>query len=181
MFGSALFDLNVFYVIWLYFQLFRKNFCALFLLFWCWGSAGVYNSCLLWPSLTRWFRASSGILGQAASAADHLEMSNSNTAKCFSAVETLATRYAAIPSRIHVWDHWYARPAEPVTVVPPPPSAPPPVADPELAPPTAPMGAPSGSSGGGFVLPFSVHPSHDCIYLPNACPDSGWPRGGGGT
>ena len=28
------------------------------------------------------------------------------------------------------------------------------------------------------VLPFSVHPSHDCIYHPNACPDSGWPRGG---
>ena len=60
----------------------------------------------------------------------------------------------------------------------PPPSAPPPVSDHEPAAPTAPMGAPSGSSGGGCVLPFSVHPSEDCNYHPNACPDSGWPRGG---
>ena len=106
-------------------------------------------------------------------------MSNSNTAKFFSAMATLATRYAAVPSRIDTSDHWYATPAEPVTVVPSPPSAPPPVPDPEPATPTAPTGAPSGSSGGCFVLPFSVHPSHDCIYHPNACPDSGWPRGGG--
>ena len=28
------------------------------------------------------------------------------------------------------------------------------------------------------VLPFSVQPSLNCIYYPNACPDSGWPRGG---
>ena len=34
------------------------------------------------------------------SVSDHLKMSNSNTAKCFSAVETLATRYAAVASRI---------------------------------------------------------------------------------
>ena len=35
-----------------------------------------------------------------ATVADHLKMSNSNTAKCFSAVESLATRYAAVASRI---------------------------------------------------------------------------------
>ena len=114
----------------------------------------------------------------AASVADHLKMSNSNTAKCCSAVESLTTRYAAVASRIDAWDHWYSTPTEPVTVVLPPPLAPPPVSDPEPAAPTAPMGAPSGSSGGGCVLPFSVHPSHDCIYHRNACPDSGWPRGG---
>ena len=67
-------------------------------------------------------------------------MSNGNTAKCFSAVESLATRYAAVASRIDAWDHWYSTPAEPVTVVPPPPSAPPPVPDPTPAAPTAPMG-----------------------------------------
>ena len=109
---------------------------------------------------------------------DHPIMSNSNTAKCFSAVETLATRYTAVASRIDAWDHWYPTPAEPDTVIPPPPSAPPRVPDPEPAAPTAPMGAPSSPSGGGCVLPFSVHPSRDCIYHPNACPDSGWPRGG---
>ena len=116
-----------------------------------------------------------------ASVSDHLKMSNSNTAKCFSAVETLATRYAAVASRIDAWDHWYSTPAEPDTVVPPPQSAPRAAPDPQLAAPTAPMGAPSGPSGGGCVLPFSVHPSHNCIYHPNACPDSGWPRGGGNT
>ena len=103
-----------------------------------------------------------------ASASDHLKMSHSNTAKCFSAVETLATRYAAVASRIDAWDHWYSTPADPDTVIPPPPSAPPPVPDPEPAAPTAPMGAPSGPSGGGCVLPFSVHPSRDCIYHPNS-------------
>ena len=113
-----------------------------------------------------------------ASVADHLKISNSNTAKCIRAVESLATRYAAVASRIDAWDHWYSTPTEPVTVVLPPPSAPPPVSDPEPAAPMAPMGAPSGPSSGGSVLPFSVHPSHDCIYHPNACPDSGWPRGG---
>ena len=113
-----------------------------------------------------------------ASVADHLKMSNGNTAKCFSAVESLATRYAAVASRIDAWDHWYSTPAEPVTVVLLPPLAPPLVSDPEPAAPTSPMGAPSGSSGGGCVVPFSVHPSHDCIYHQNACPDSGWPRGG---
>ena len=116
-----------------------------------------------------------------ASVSDHLRMSNSDTAKFFSAVETLATRYATVVSRIDAWDHWYSTLAEPDTVVPPPPSAPLPVPDLEPAAPTAPMGAPSGPSGGGCVLPFSVHPSHDCIYHPNACPDSGWPRGRGGT
>ena len=35
-----------------------------------------------------------------ASVADHLKMSNGNPAKCFSAVESLATRYAAGASRI---------------------------------------------------------------------------------
>ena len=114
----------------------------------------------------------------AASVLDHLKMSNSNTAKSFSAVETLATRYAVVASRIVAWDHWYATPAEPDTVIPPPPSVPPPVSVPELAAPMAPMGAPYGSSGAGRVLPFSVHASHDCIYHPNACLDSGWPRGG---
>ena len=112
-----------------------------------------------------------------ASVADHLQMSNSNKAKCFSAVESLATRYAAVACRIDACNHCYSTPAEPATVVLPPPSAPPPVSDPEPAAPTAPMGALSGSSGGGCVLPCSVHPSHDCIYHPNACPDSGWPRG----
>ena len=116
-----------------------------------------------------------------ASVSDHLKMSNSNTAKCFSAVERLPTRYAAAAFRIDVWDHWYSAPAEPDAVVPPPPSAPPPDPDPEPAAPTALMGAPSGLSGGGCVLPFSVHPSHDCVYHPNACPDSGSPRGGGNT
>ena len=116
-----------------------------------------------------------------ASASDHLKMSNSNAAKCFSEVESLATRCAAVASRIDAWDHWYSTPAEPDTVVPPPPSAPPPVPDPDTAAPTAPMGAPFRPSVVGCVLPFSVHPSHDCIYHPNACPDSGWPRGGGGT
>ena len=113
-----------------------------------------------------------------ASVADHLEMSNGNTAKCFSAVESLAARYTAFASRIDAWHHWYSTPAEPVTVVLPQPSVHPPASDPEPAAPTAPMGAPSGSSGGGCLPPFSVHPSHDCIYHPNACPDSGWPRGG---
>ena len=115
-----------------------------------------------------------------ASVSDHLKMSNRNMAKCFSALETLAMRYAAVASRIDAWEHWYSAPAEPITLVMPPPSAPPPFSDPEPAAPTAPMGAPSGSSGGGCVLPFSVHPSHDCIYHRNACTDSGWPRGGGG-
>ena len=113
-----------------------------------------------------------------ASVADRLKTSNGHTAKCFSAVESLATRYAAVASRMDAWDHWYSTPAEPVTVVLPPPSAPPPVSGPEPAAPTAPMGAPSGSSGGGCVLPLSVHPSHDCIYHPNACPVSRWPREG---
>ena len=117
----------------------------------------------------------------AASVSDHLKMSNSNRAKCFSAVETLAARYAAAASRIDAWDPWYTTPAEPDTVIPPPPWAPPAVPDPELAAPTAPMGAPFGSAGGGCVLPLSVQPSHDCIYHPNACPDSGWPKGGRNT
>ena len=113
-----------------------------------------------------------------ASVSDHLKISNSNTAKCFSTVETLAMRYAAVASIIDAWEHWYSTPAEPVTVVLPPPLTPPPVSDPEPAAPTAPMGSQSGPSGGGYVLPFSVHPSHDCIYHPNACPDSGWPSEG---
>ena len=46
-----------------------------------------------------------------ASVSDHLKMSNSNTAKCFSAVETLAPCYAAVASRIDAWDHWYSTPA----------------------------------------------------------------------
>ena len=114
----------------------------------------------------------------AASVSDHLKMSNSNTAKYFTAVEPLATHYAAVASRIDAWDHWYATPAEPNTVVELQRSAPRLVPDPERAAPTAPMGAPSGSSGGGFGPPFSVHPSHDCIYYPNACPDAGWLTGG---
>ena len=110
----------------------------------------------------------------AASVADHLKMSNSNTAKCFSAVDTLATRCATVGSRIDVWDQWYTRPTEPVTLVLPPPSSHPSVPGPEPAAPTAPMGAPSGSCGRGCVLPFSDHPSLDCMYHPNACLDSGW-------
>ena len=39
----------------------------------------------------------------AASVSDNLKMSNSNTAKCFSAVETLATRSAAVASPIDAW------------------------------------------------------------------------------
>ena len=106
-----------------------------------------------------------------ASVSDHFKMSDSNTAKCFSVVETLATRYAAVASRMDAWDHYYFTPAEPDTVIPPLPSTPPPVPDPLLAAPTAPMGAPSGRSGCRSVPPFSVHPSHDCIYHRNACPD----------
>ena len=52
-----------------------------------------------------------------ASVSEHLKMSNSNTAKCFSAVETLATRYAAVASRIDAWAHWYSMPVAPDTVV----------------------------------------------------------------
>ena len=55
--------------------------------------------------------------------ADHLAMSNSSTAKCFSALESLATHYAAVASGINAWDHWYSTPTDPVTVVLPPPSA----------------------------------------------------------
>ena len=73
----------------------------------------------------------------AASLANHLKMSNSNTAKCCSAVETLATRYATIASRTDAWDQRYTTPTEHVTVVPTPPSAPPPVSDPELMGPMA--------------------------------------------
>ena len=113
-----------------------------------------------------------------ASVSDHLKMSNSNMAKCFTAVETLATCYAAVASRVDAWAHWYSTPAESDMVVPPPPSAPPPVPDPEQVAPPAPMGAPSGPSSGGCVLPFSVHPSRDCIYHLHACSDSRWPRWG---
>ena len=119
--------------------------------------------------------------GVAASVADHLQLSNSNTAKRFSAVETLATRYATVASRIHAWDQWYTTPTEPVKLVPPLPSAPPPVPDHKAVAPTAPRGMPSASSGGGGVFSFSDHPSHDCIYHPYACEDSGWPHGGGST
>ena len=59
----------------------------------------------------------------AASVADHLKMSNSNTASCLPAVETLATRYATVASRIDALDQWYTTPT---MVVPPPPSTPPP-------------------------------------------------------
>ena len=38
-----------------------------------------------------------------ASVAGHLKMSNSNTAKCFSAVESLATPYAAVAFRMDAW------------------------------------------------------------------------------
>ena len=55
----------------------------------------------------------------AASVADNLKMTNRSTAKCFSAVETLATRYAAVASRIaplgplvrHACEACYAGPA----------------------------------------------------------------------
>ena len=57
----------------------------------------------------------------AASVADHLKMSKSNTAKCFSAAETLAKHYATIASRIDAWDQRYATATEPITPVPPPP------------------------------------------------------------
>ena len=40
-----------------------------------------------------------------ASVADHLKFSNGNGAKCYSAGESLATRYAAVASRIDAWDH----------------------------------------------------------------------------
>ena len=117
----------------------------------------------------------------AASVSDYLKMSNSNTVKCFSAVEKLARCSAAFASRMDACDHCYARPAEPDTVISPPPSMPPPVPHPELSAHTAPSGAPSGSSGGGCVLPLSVLPSYHCIYHPNTSPESGWPRGGGST
>ena len=54
-----------------------------------------------------------------ASMLDYLKTSNSNTAKCFSAVEMLATCYAAVASRIDACDHWYSRPAEPDTMIHP--------------------------------------------------------------
>ena len=107
-----------------------------------------------------------------ASVLDHVKTSSS-TAECFSSVETIAMPYADVASRIDAWDHSYA--------IPPPPSAPPPVPDPEPAAPTAPIGGPSGSPSGGCVLPFSVQPSHDCMYHPNACPDLEWPGGGRNT
>ena len=47
------------------------------------------------------------------SVSDHIKMSNSNTANCFSSVETLATRYTAVASRINAWHHWYSTRAEP--------------------------------------------------------------------
>ena len=120
----------------------------------------------------------------AASVADHLKMSNHNTAKCFSAVEALAKNYATIASPLDEWDRWYATPTEPVVVVPPPPSAVPPVPASEPVAPTepvstAPVGTPSGFSGGGCSVPLSDHPSPRCIYHPAACPYSGWPGGGG--
>ena len=117
----------------------------------------------------------------AASVADRLKMSNSNTSKCFSAVKTLVTRYGTVASRTVAGDQWYTTPSEHVTVVTGPPSAPPPVPHPEPAAPRALMGAPSGSSARGCVLPFSDHPSHDCIYHPKASPDSSRSAGGGGT
>ena len=100
----------------------------------------------------------------APSVVDHPTMSNRHMAKCFSSVKTLAMHCATVASRIHVWDQWYATPTQPVLVVPPLPSTPRPVPEPEPAAPTAPMGARSGSSGGGCVLPFCNHPFHDCIY-----------------
>ena len=114
----------------------------------------------------------------AASVGDHLKMSNGNTAKCPSAVETLAQRYATVASRIDAWELWYATPTETVAMVPPLPSARPAVPEPEPAAPTALMGALSCSSGGGCVLPFSDHPSRDCVCHSNACLGSGWPRWG---
>ena len=47
---------------------------------------------------------------EVASLSDFIKSSNSNTANCFSAVETLATHHAAVASRIDAWDHWYATP-----------------------------------------------------------------------
>ena len=114
----------------------------------------------------------------AASVSDHLKMFHSKTAKCSNVVETLTTCYAAVASRLEVWDHWYARPAEPGTVVPPPPSAHPAVPDPEPVAPMAPMSAPSGSSGRGCVLPFSVHPSHDESTIQRLVRTRGGPGGG---
>ena len=114
----------------------------------------------------------------AASVADHLKTFNNNRAKCFSTLETLAKHYATVASRLDAWDQWYTTPTECVTVVPPPPLTAPPAPEPEPAAFMAPMGAPSGLSGGGCVLPFSDHPSPDCMYHPNACADSVWPKGG---
>ena len=46
----------------------------------------------------------------AASVADHPKIPKSNTVKCFSAVQTLATRYATVASVIEAWDQWYTTP-----------------------------------------------------------------------
>ena len=48
----------------------------------------------------------------AASLADHLKMSNSNTTKCFGVVEMLAKHSATISSRLDEWDRWYANPTK---------------------------------------------------------------------
>ena len=71
----------------------------------------------------------------AASVADHLKMSNSNTAKCFGVVETLAKHYATVASRIDARQQWYATPTEPVMGVPPPSSTARPVSESEPAAP----------------------------------------------
>ena len=112
---------------------------------------------------------------------DNLKMSNSNTAKGFSAVKTLATRYAAVASRIDVWDHWYSTPAKSDTLIPLPPSAHPPLPDLKLAAATAPMGAPSGPSG-NWSCPSLLSPPIPPLHLPYACFSGfGLAEGGGGT
>ena len=76
--------------------------------------------------------------GVADSVVDHLKMSNSNTAKCLSAVETLAARCAALASRLDEWDRWYATSTEPAASVLQPPSTAPPVSEPHLTAPSCP-------------------------------------------
>ena len=113
-----------------------------------------------------------------ASVSDHLKMSNSNTAKCFSAVKTLATRLAAVASRIErgttgtpclqsqiQWSRPRRRRLHPFLIL----------SRRRLRRPWA--RHPVNPVVGVSPL-FSVHPSHDCIYHPNACPDLEWPRGG---
>ena len=56
----------------------------------------------------------------ASSMADHLKMSNHNTAQCVGAVEALGKIFATVASRLDGWDRCYATPTGTLVVVLPP-------------------------------------------------------------